>query len=198
LGWRRTTPRVGVWIDAVGTLQNQMLVDVVALHHARKPSGKKEPRERGSSAFIGATDTVLRLKKVGKTLTVTCEKQKDAEHFTPFTLHMKVVQTGTDANGDAETSCVLVTDRDPGVGDILMMPEPRRLLEMLADFGTAKRKDWLAKTGLAERTFDRHREELQAEGYIEAAGARGVFKLADKGAVAIARDSPATDIGEVA
>jgi hypothetical protein len=191
--------QVGQWIDAVGTLQNQLQVDVVALHHAQKGSGKKDPRERGSTAFIGAVDTVLRIKKSLKVLTVSCEKQKDAEHFASFTLHMKVVETGTDHNGDVESSCVLVSDGEQPPVDSMMMPDHRRMLEILARFEhSAKRKDWLAQTGLSDRTFDRHREELQAEGYIQPGGSRGAYTLADKGAVAIAKESPTPDIGKVA
>src|SRR5204863_2612559 len=91
---------VGLWIDAVRVLQQRLGkdgkdVDMVALHHAQKGNAEGGAvRERGSSAFIGATDTVIRLKRDGTKVAVHCEKMKDAAHFKPFTLYLKVVPLG--------------------------------------------------------------------------------------------------------
>src|SRR5262249_51950940 len=80
---------VGEWIDAMRELQEVMKVDVIALHHATKPQGRREPAERGSSAFIDATDTAIRLRRAEQVVMVECKKQKDTEHFEAFPLQMK-------------------------------------------------------------------------------------------------------------
>jgi hypothetical protein len=174
---------IGVWIDAVTNLQQALDVDVVALHHAQKGSSDSGSiRERGSSAFIGAVDTVIRLKKGQDTVKVTCEKQKDAERFEDFTLAVKVRRLGTNEHGDDTSSCVLVdSDASNASGSGL----PRELLLMLSSLTafqgeTGRRTDWWPKTGLTERTFDRHREKLMANGWVESVR-RGTFRVTDKG-----------------
>src|SRR5207237_91158 len=100
---------VGVWLDAVRELQEELHVDVLALHHARRQQGKAQTGERGSTAFIGAVDTAVRLKRTDKVVKVTCEKQKDAEDFESFALHTKVVSLGVNEHGEPMDSCVLVS-----------------------------------------------------------------------------------------
>jgi len=56
---------------------------VLALHHVNKVKGDI----RGSSALRGAIETELKTKKERKgVVTLSCEKQKDAEEFEPITL----------------------------------------------------------------------------------------------------------------
>jgi hypothetical protein len=193
---------VGLWIDAVTGLQQSMAVDVVAIHHAQKaPKDDKRGatvRERGSSAFIGAVDTVIRLTKDGHTVEVTCDKQKDAEHFAPFTLAIKVVPLGMDEHRAPVSSCVLVDPEDP---DVATSPISSDLLVMLSTLNafpeaTAERREWWPKTNLTERTFDRHRNELVTGNYVEPT-TRGVFKLTDEGRRAIANELPPISHGGI-
>ena len=64
--------------------------------------------------------------------------------------------------------------------------------------GTANRRDWAAKVGMTERTFDRKRAELLKGGFIEATNNRGEFRLTDVGRSAIATESPLGSRGEAA
>ncbi len=61
---------------------------VVFLHHTNKGAGTI----RGSSAIPAGIDWQIELKRDGDLLTVTCEKQKDAEEFAPVHLVKKVYQ----------------------------------------------------------------------------------------------------------
>jgi hypothetical protein len=164
---------VGQWIHSVTRLQHQLDVDVVVLHHAQKSGGDfGTPRERGSSAFIGAVDTVIRLTATDKQVKVTCEKQKDAERFDPFTLAVKVLSLGANERGELASSCVLVDPEDPDVAIDPLADEHRVMLSTLKESpgSTAKRQDWFPKTGFSERSFDRYRNELVTRKYIKAVG----------------------------
>jgi RecA-family ATPase len=159
---------VGLWVDAVAALQRDLKVDVVAVHHAQKGQSKnKAPRERGSSAFIGAVDTVIRLDRPSQTRTtvkVRCEKQKDAEEFEPFLLTVKVVSLGKNEHGEQASSCVLV-DGPFEIETESNAPETHEYELLLAlrgsPNGTATRKELLQRTALTKRTLDRNRDSLQ-------------------------------------
>ncbi|WP_158102439.1 helicase RepA family protein [Streptomyces africanus] len=73
---------------------------VLMVHHTVKNGSDM----RGSSAFEGAATSIIRVTKDGDWIDVTCDKQKDAEHFAPIRLRMSptdqsvtLVATGTDA-----------------------------------------------------------------------------------------------------
>lgn len=188
---------VGEWIDAVTALQHELRVDVVALHHAQKGSSDGGAvRERGSSAFIGAVDTVIRLKREDKKIQVICEKQKDAEHFRKFTVAVKVISLGMNEYGQPASSCVLVDPEDPGVGPHRLSGEHLLMLGTLRAFpdATAERRDWMSQTRLKERTFDRYSNELKTAGHIESVN-RGVYRITTNGFLAIANDSPTSSHG---
>jgi hypothetical protein len=193
---------IGQWIDAVTRLQHDMRVDVVALHHAQKAPNDdrrgRSVRERGSSAFIGAVDTVIRLSSDGKKVRVSCEKQKGSEQFAPFTLDVKVIDLGLNEYGEPASSCVLVDQDDTRVAANGLSDECQRMLSMLGELPTetAERGEWLAKTGLRERTFDRHRKELETVGYISRAEKRGSYTITQAGRLAIANESPTSSHGE--
>jgi hypothetical protein len=186
--------QVGLWINAVTNLQHDMEVDVVALHHAQKaPNDDRKGmsvRERGSSAFIGAVDTVIRLSKDRHEVKATCEKQKDAEEFAPFALGIRVVPLSINEHGDSSSSCVLVDQESADISPNHLAADSRIMLETLLDFpqSTAGRGAWMPKTGFAERTFDRRRDDLLAGDLIQATEGRGVYRITDKGLLAIATE----------
>lgn len=191
--------QIGLWIDAVTDLKHQMDLDVVAVHHAQKASTNgSRVRERGSSAFIGAVDTVVRLERkpaTGKTIWVSCEKQKDAEEFEEFALAVKVIPLGVNEHGDETSSCVLV---EANASDLEGGPSSEQVLILcklyLSPEQRATRQDLMRETGLADRTFDRYREQLEDRGLLETIK-RGVFRITDDGIAAIATDLPMNDQG---
>jgi hypothetical protein len=185
---------VGLRIDAVTRLQAEMQVNIVAVHHSQKTSRDdrkgQSVRERGSSAFIGAVDTVIRLTKDGSNVKVACEKQKDAGEFSPFTLALKVVNVGQETNGQLASSCVLVDPEIVESGPTLST-DHRRLLTILTGFDnrTAARSEWFARSGTKPRTFDRHLNELKTANYIESPK-RGIYTITAAGLLAIANELP--------
>jgi hypothetical protein len=192
--------QVGLWIDAITTLQHDMKIDIVAIHHAQKGNGLAV-RERGSSAFVGAVDTVIRLLRKtpkSKVITISCDKQKDAEEFQAFSLGVKVVSLGMNEHGEPTSSCVLVDPENVDV-EIGLSRQQCVMLQTLAGFpeGTAERQQLLLQTKFEERTLDRYRQELSTAGYIESIR-RGVFRITADGLAAIANKLPIDGHGDPA
>lgn len=203
---------IGVWIDAIASLQQELTIDVVAIHHSqkgrvtvRKPT---KVRERGSSAFIGAVDTAIRLhrdKPTSKTVEISCEKQKDAEEFEKFTLGVKVVPLGFDEHGKAMSSCVLVEPRDipidlPEAVDDADTPSGSALfaLQVLVAHEPLKSGAWRERIGehrgkpVKEKTFDNWRAALERPALIEEVGENShVYRATAIGhAIATANGTP--------
>jgi hypothetical protein len=97
---------VGTFIASLDDLARPYGAARLVVHH----TGKNGDDERGSSALRGASDTMIALKPDNASLRLTCEKQKDAEPFERWTLHLQqiaescVIECGTrsDAIGPAE------------------------------------------------------------------------------------------------
>lgn len=89
--------------DKIG---NELGVLVLAVHH----SGKNDNGMRGSSALLGAADTVIAISsdETGAR-TARIEKQKDGEDGHAFTFRLQSLTLATDDDGDPVTTCV-VTD----------------------------------------------------------------------------------------
>jgi len=186
--------QMGVWIDAVTTLKMDLGCDVVTVHHAQKPRPDGGTvRERGSSAFIGAVDTVVRLArktKTSKTVTISCEKQKDAEEFTDFKLRAKDINLGINEHGESFSSVVLIDcdgDDDAVVESDLTLPNASQLsaLQVLSDARQLGSAAWLQAlsetrgTPVPEGTFRHWREALVKGRFVEKVGSR--YQLTDGG-----------------
>jgi hypothetical protein len=80
---------------------------VLLLHHMRKDGTV----ERGSTVIRGAADTLLTLKEEARgILTLSCEKQKDADAFEPLTLVRRGIQLDgivEPETGEPASSCVI-------------------------------------------------------------------------------------------
>ncbi len=85
---------------------------VLVVHHA----DKKGATMRGSSAVNGTADFVLRVEegKNGAYGSVFAEKMRDAPKGFSVKFKLKQVDIGTDLDGDAVTSCVIVDLTEPG------------------------------------------------------------------------------------
>jgi len=71
---------MGQVIDAIQTIQNSTTAAVLVVHHPTKKGGDI----RGSSALLGAVDTLIMTSKTKDHMTLRCEKQKDSPQFTPI------------------------------------------------------------------------------------------------------------------
>jgi archaellum biogenesis ATPase FlaH len=94
---------------------------VFVVHHAGK---NKDNGARGSSAVFAAMDTVLDLRTSNATgekiISLSVEKQKDAETSKLFNFRFQSVFLGKDEDGDNITSCVMEY-----LGNAVMKPEPQ-------------------------------------------------------------------------
>jgi hypothetical protein len=67
---------MGLFVDACETVKRHAGCAVIGIHH----SGKDATRQmRGSTALTGAVDASIKVSKLEETVTLTTEKQKDAE-----------------------------------------------------------------------------------------------------------------------
>ncbi len=79
---------MGRLVAAVEHIKAAVTCHVHGVHH----SGKDPDRgARGSSALLGAVDTMVKITREGECITVSVEKQKDDEEAEPLTLHVEKV-----------------------------------------------------------------------------------------------------------
>lgn len=151
-------------VEALRHIRQQTGATVAAVHHTPVAD---PTRERGAGNLRGGVETVIALKRDGSMVTVSCEKQRDAAHFEPFTLEAI----------SAVDSLVLVTPQTPNRVSTLFPADPRfKLLQMLHDcsangegLSTSK---WLKASKLPESSFYALRKKLIALGYVACAGTR--------------------------
>lgn len=87
------------FVAGVDVLRHKFDCAVLVVHHTRLDG----TRERGGTGLRAASDTMIQMERDHGTVTVSCAKQKDAEHFPPIDFQLQTVgKTG---------SCVLVPSR---------------------------------------------------------------------------------------
>jgi hypothetical protein len=94
---------MGLFVKGVDRLRHELGATVIVVHHTRLDG----ERERGNTAFRGAADAMISLKRRNRdtSLKLSCDKQKDAEEFQPLSLHMVTVNPSTEDSDRA--SCVV-------------------------------------------------------------------------------------------
>lgn len=82
----------------------------MAVHHRPKDAESEDPR--GHSSLKGGAETVI-LVEAGETKKVRVTKQKDGEDGIEMLFKLKVIELGTDEDGEPVTSCIVeATDVD--------------------------------------------------------------------------------------
>lgn len=170
LGWDENSARdMGMFVDRLEKLRQQSGACVLTVHH----TGYEKEHMRGSSSLPGAAQTILRVGADDDLITVTTDKQKDAEEDEGILL--KVVRTGG--------SVVLSITDEPAAGD----PEVKSPLA--SKKVREQMKKWWATFGdefesptavfsagvIPEQSFHRHRRALIRLGVMEETG-DGRFK----------------------
>ncbi len=177
---------MGLLIHGVGTIIRETGATVLVIAH----SGKDERRGvRGSSALMGAVDTMISCGGDLGILALKCEKQKDAEAFKDFSLMLKTVDLG-----DGRSSCVLV----PFEAVLTTMSvednaKTKTMLAILEDkFGTEgpTSTEWqkaCESEGISRETFFRRLKELKGSGLVEQDGDQqgARYRLAKSGPVSV-------------
>lgn len=83
---------MGQFVAGVDRLRTEYDAAVIAVHHTRVDND----RERGSTAFRGAADTMILVRKSNENeLTMKCTKQKDFDEFEPIILDFQKVEGAT-------------------------------------------------------------------------------------------------------
>jgi hypothetical protein len=129
----------GVFIANADRIAKEFGGLVIGVHH---PGKNLENGMRGSSALLGASDTVIAISKSdGETRIATVQKQKDGEDGQSFTFALGVVEVGFDEDGDAVTTCVLSNisslTRQGDLPDIKRQRIPRGLRLLIDIIGSA-------------------------------------------------------------
>lgn len=95
---------MGRFVGGIDRLRREYDATVLVVHHSRLDAS----RERGSTAFRGAADAMVFVRKPADgEAVVSCDKQKDDEHFAELQLSMqKVVLPLVDEEGDQHTTVV--------------------------------------------------------------------------------------------
>ncbi len=162
---------MGLLIAAAVEIRRVTNATVLLVHHPGKDLRKGS---RGHSSLLGALDTEVLLKKNNGVLTLTCEKQKDAEEFEP--IRMKLVKH--------LDSCVI---EKSGVKHSSRGPTDRQrlCLQSLASIegDGATSGNWEKATDLSSSTFHRHRAILIKQRYVEQDGK--LYCLTNKGRKAL-------------
>lgn len=159
---------MGRFIQGIDKLRLEWGAAALVIHHTRLAGD----RERGNTAFRGAADTMLSVHRAGQSgharrtngLTLSCNKQKDAEEFEPIGL--KLVPVG-------ETDSCVIQE-----GEMIVDPDAKRakVLSVLTENGGQLQwSEWLSLTGLPKATFGRIVRDLRSEAVI--IGQSGVYRL---------------------
>jgi hypothetical protein len=130
-GDENSTKDMSAFVASLNAIREAFLVaTILVVHHAGKSAGKGE---RGSTALRGAADTVMSLAGSGDWLTLKCEKQKDAEQFSPIAFKLSPV-----ALPNGKSSCVIeIGPSRSGARDVMpkLRKSDRRALEALQKAG---------------------------------------------------------------
>ncbi len=99
-----STKDAGIFITNAERLAHELNALVIVVHH----SGKNvDNGMRGSSALLGAANTVLKIAERGDYTWLNIEKQRDGSDNLGFSFQRKTVEVGTDQDGENVTTCVL-------------------------------------------------------------------------------------------
>ena len=154
---------MGRFIAGVDRLRREFRATVIVVHHTRLDA----ERERGSTAFRGAADTMLSVaRKVQHgSIELVCNKQKDAEEFGTLWFDLKVVPVTM--RGVADTSCIVESQAQSRSAAILAM-----LAQGPCTFSEFRRGRFhIPKTSL-------HRGLLELAGSGQIIKENGVYRLA--------------------
>ena len=104
---------MGALLRNCDLLRKKTGAHVMMVHHHGKDASRGA---RGHSSFKAAVDTELEVVAKGTTTAVTVKKQRDGMTGGKFSFEAEIVDLGTDEDGDAITSCVLISNKATAAG----------------------------------------------------------------------------------
>ena len=179
------------FVAACDRIRAETGVAVVVIHHSGKDTSRGS---RGSTVLPFGADTVIEVSRDATTNIATAKLNKQRDGATGLLLNfiLKVVELGTDPDGDAITSCVIEpTDRKPAK---TTNPRQRRALDVLsnvlADHGKRAPDAKHYPAGAQTVPVDLWRQQLFTAGVLDqnASNPRADFKrlkdqLAERGLI---------------
>lgn len=168
---------MGRAIEAADKIRHATDATVLLVHHTNKGGDL----ERGSTALRGAADTMLSLKDEDGVITVRCEKQKDAEPFSPLRLSLLRVAESCVTEGATGSLHLRSTDLTPSQRQAL-----EELHRLAPSHGLTSSK-WEDLSQLARRTYYAARKALEEGSYVESdrEGRGALYTLTPKGLEAV-------------
>ncbi|MGH9015571.1 MAG: AAA family ATPase [Acidimicrobiia bacterium] len=154
---------MGRVVDSIDTIRDRTGGHVANVHHAGKDTTKGM---RGSTALLGAVDTVIKLSGDTQALKVEVTDQKDTEPLSPWWCRL------TPAGGSAVIE--LCADSDIFTGAQVTVLEA--LSALPAEDRTASKWQAMAEDfGVARRTFFEAKKQLLIRGRVTGDGGRGAL-----------------------
>ena len=166
LGWcmapgdENSTKDMSQYVAAIGELRAATGATVLTVHH----TGHDTSRERGNTALKGAMDTVVKVKQDDETITVSCDKQREAVPFPALRFRLEpVAESVVPVRLAPEEITTQLTKNDRAAWGTLRS----------IDHGQGvPNSEWHQQSGLAKTTFNRCRKKLVQNGYVKYAKRR--------------------------
>lgn len=157
---------MSAYIKAADTIRLAFGCAVVVVHHC----GHDEKRPRGHSSLLGALDAEIAVTRdAASNIIATVERMKDGPEGAEIASRLDQMEVGTDEDGEAITSCIVV----PVEGEIAKAPgkppspKQRLALDCLSDLamdGKPLPVEWQMPAGLKGVAAADWRAALESRG----------------------------------
>jgi hypothetical protein len=154
---------MGAYIAAAETICQEFDCVVPVVHHC----GVDDSRPRGHTSLSGAVDVLIAIKRdTANNVIATVEAMKDGQEGATFTSTLKMVEVGTDDEGQPITSCAILPVEGGASSPKSKKLSPtataglRALNECLADMGKPAPASNHIPQGVQAVTLDEWREYL--------------------------------------
>ena len=170
---------VGLVVTHADELRRESGATVLIVHHSKKDADV----ERGSTALRGACDTLLMLRDDEGTKSLHCDKQKDAQDFTPITLDLVAT------HGSCVVEVVKAGEETERIADPMQLkPNERIALKALEDAAVGAgltSTEWEKVSSIASRSFYRVKAALVRAELVTEGGRGGRFQVSAAGRAAL-------------
>jgi len=160
---------MGRIVEALDQIRDATAGHVSTIHHAGKDVSKGM---RGSSALLGAVDTVIELSGDANAIRVAVTDQKDTETVAPWWCHLEPVGAGAVIEQVATTEMLTDTQRKT-IKALRNLPTEDRT--------STKWEEMAAAEGVSRRAFFMAKKALLDSREVVGGGGRGaLYRLADE------------------
>ena len=174
---------MGAFVMNCDLIRQETKAHVMIIHHTGKNA---DNGARGHSCLLAAVDTEFAVTDNDGIITAEITKQRDGGKGEIFSSILKVIQLGTDDEGQPITSCVLIpTDEPVAKEKPKLSPAQKRAKQILHNLAAEKGERGIPKSGMPTLTFvglDAFRTALK-DGNISASTKPDSVKTAIKRAI---------------